>query len=151
MYEEVNEYQIQKETRNIFKAKYPERVLIWIDEYGEQLLRGCPSHPHSCDLLRRNQKQTSMVTPLADSNHSPDKFYSAFHFLLCMVLFHVPTSGKQIWFGTLISWSWEMIKDLDSRTGLWYVKYGKIWHFIYFLTFTDFLTLLDSIKHITFY
>ena len=31
MYEEVNEYQIQKETRNIFKAKYPERKVITFD------------------------------------------------------------------------------------------------------------------------
>ena len=122
----MNEYQIQKETRNIFKAKYPERVLIWIDEYGEQLLRGCISHPHSCDSFsRRNWNMTSLVTPLADSN-SLTWTNSIPHFIFYYAWFSsMFQPGKHIWFGTLISWSREMIKDLDARTGLWYVKMGK--------------------------
>ena len=102
MYEEVNEYQIQKETRNIFKAKYPERVLIWIDEYGEQLLS--ISHPHSCDSFsRKNWNMTSLVTPIADSN-SLTWTNSIPHFIFYYARFSSMFQlGKHIWFGTLIS------------------------------------------------
>ena len=78
--------------------------LYWIDEYGEQLLRGCISHPHSChSFSRRNWNMTSLVTPLADSN-SLTWTNSIPHFIFYYAWFSsMFQPGKHIWFGTLIS------------------------------------------------
>lgn len=59
-----------------------------------------------------------------------------------MVLFHVPTwKANLVWYLDILI----MRNDKRLRFKNWVMvcQDGKIWHFIY-LTFTEFLTLLDS-------
>lgn len=68
---------------------------------------------------------TSLTTPLAGS---PSLTWTGsildfvFYYTWFFSMFHL---GEWFWFGSLIPYSWEMIEDLDTGTGVQYVKMGK--------------------------
>lgn len=68
---------------------------------------------------------TSLTTPLAGS---PSLTWTGsildfvFYYTWFFSMFQL---GEWFWFGSLIPYSWEMIEDLDTGTGVQYVKMGK--------------------------